>query len=216
MQLYFSPLACSLATRIALYAAGAEAAYTQVDLRTKRAADGADFFAVNPMGQVPALRIADGPEGRGDVVTENQAVLQYVADRYPAAGLAPASGRERARLQQWLCFIGTELHKGVFIPLVDPTSTEGAKEYARQKAPARFAVLDKHLKGRDYLLDRFSVADAYLVTVLNWTVPNKVDLSPYPAVQAYFGRMHKHPSVAKAFAEERALYEAEVARRQAA
>src|SRR5258708_703646 len=111
MNLYFAPLACSLASRIALYEAGANAQFTLVDLKAKRSADGSDFFAVNAMGQVPALRTDDGA-----LLTENTAILQYVAERFPAAKLAPAPGLERSRLQQWLGFIGTELHKAVFVP----------------------------------------------------------------------------------------------------
>src|SRR5215208_8432588 len=97
MQLYFAPLACSMATRIALAEAAAEARFTAVDLKAKRTADGDDFLAINPMGQVPVLRTDDG-----DVITENAAILQYVADAFPDAGLAPASGLARTRLQQWL------------------------------------------------------------------------------------------------------------------
>src|SRR5258706_6312096 len=115
MDLYFSPLACSLATRIALYEAGAEANYLEVDPKTKVVQnDGADFFEVNPLGLVPTLRTDDGL-----VLTENAAVLQYVADRFPQAGIATGPGMERSRLHQWLCFIGTELHKGLFVPMLD-------------------------------------------------------------------------------------------------
>jgi len=208
MELYFAPLACSLATRIALYEAGAEAKFTEVDLKAKKLADGSDFFAVNPMGQVPVLRIGDG-----DALTENPAILQYVADRYPRSGLAPPDGIERYRLQQWLNFITSELHK-LLIPLLDPKAPEGAKSFSLAKADQRFAYLNTHLGGRDYLLDRFTVADASLVTVLHWTKPVGFSLSTYPAVAAYFARMHKRPSVAKAFAEELALYNEEQARRQ--
>ena len=128
MELYFAPLACSLATRIALYEADAEAEFTRVDTKTKRVADGSDFFAVNPMGQVPVLRTDDGA-----LLTENPAVLQYVADRYPRSRLAPQGGFERYGLQQWLNFITSELHKVVFIPLLDPKAPEGAKSFAGQK-----------------------------------------------------------------------------------
>src|SRR5882724_10071407 len=151
MELYYSPLACSMATRIALYEAGAAADFTQVDLKAKRVADGSDFFAVNPMGQVPVLRTE-----AGEVLTENPVVLQYVAERYPNAGLAPWDAGGRYRLQQWLSFIGSELQKLVFSPLLDRFSPEGAKEFARAKAAPRFVRLDRHLVGRDYLLDRFS------------------------------------------------------------
>ena len=210
MELYFAPLACSLATRIALYEAGAEAAFTRVDTKTKRVADGADFRAVNAMGQVPVLRTDDGR-----LLTENPAVLQYVADQYPQSGLAPQGGFERYGLQQWLNFITSELHKVVFIPLLDPTAPEGAKSFAREKAGPRLAYLNDYLDGKDYLLDRFTVADAYLVTVLNWATPSGIDLTEFPAVEAYLRRLHQRPSVAKAFAEEIALYKAEQARRAA-
>ena len=119
MDLYFSPLACSLATRIALYEAGAEAGFIEVDPKTKHIVDdGADYLKVYPLGMVPAIRLDDGA-----LLTENAAILQYVAERFPGAHLAPASGIERARLQQWLCFIGTELHKGIFMPLLDSKVT---------------------------------------------------------------------------------------------
>jgi glutathione S-transferase len=210
MELYFAPFACSMATRIALYEAGAEARFTEVDLKVKRLLDGSDFFAVNPMGQVPALRIDDG-----EVLTENAVVLQYVADRYPAARLAPEGGIERYRLQQWLNFVATELHKAVYVPLLAPNGFDGAASYARQKAPQRFARLAAHLDGREHLLDRFSVADAYLATVLNWSGATNIDLAEWPAVHAYHRRMLKRPSMAKALAEERVLYEAEQARHAA-
>jgi glutathione S-transferase len=201
MNLYFSPLACSLATRIALYEAGASAQFTQVDTRAKRVADGRDFLGVTPMGQVPALDVGDG-----QVLTENSAVLQYVADRFPDARLAPANGLERARLQQWLGFIGTELHKAVFIPLLDTRSNDAVKAYAKDKAALRLQVLSAHLTGREFLLDRFSVADAYLVTVLNWAAFTGVDLAAWPAVRDYQQRVQARPSVARAMQEESALY----------
>jgi glutathione S-transferase len=211
MELYFAPLACSMATRIALYEAGARATFVQVDTRAKRVADGSDFLAVNPMGQVPVLRADDG-----ELLTENPVVLQYVADQLPQSGLAPQGGMPRYRLQQWLNFITSELHKLVFNPLLDPRSTDGAKAFARDKAAQRFGYLNDHLNGRDFLLDRFTVADAYLVTVLNWAGFTGMDLAQWPAVQAYFQRMRERPSVARAMAEEFALYKEEQARRAAA
>jgi glutathione S-transferase len=204
VDLYFSPLACSMATRIALYEAGADARFLQVDLKSKRIADGSDFLAVNPMGQVPVLRT-----DTGELLRENPVVLQYTADQYPAAGLAPDAGMPRYRLQQWLSFIGTELHKQVFVPLLDAKSPDGAKLLARDKAGQRLAYLAAHLDGRDYLLDRFTVADAYLVTVLHWAKFVAVDLSAWPAVQAYFDRLLARPSVARALAEELALHQQE-------
>ena len=207
MDLYFSPLACSMATRIALYEAGAEATYRQVDLKAKRVVDGSDFLAVNAMGQVPVLRT-----DTGELLTENPVVLQYVADRHVESGLAPPAGLERYRLQQWLNFVTSELHKLVFIPLLVGQSPEGAKAFARDRAGPRFAYLDKHLAGREHLLDRFTVADAYLVTVLNWAAPAGIDLTQWPNVQSYFARLQKRPSVARALAEESALFMQEQAK----
>jgi glutathione S-transferase len=204
MNLYFAPLACSLASRISLYEVGAPAAatqFSQVDTRAKRLADGGDFYAVNPMGQVPVLRT---DEGR--LLRENSAVLQYLAEKFPAARLAPDGLFERAQLREWLSFIGTELHKAVFIPLLDEKAGAEAKSYARQLLGLRMGVLEKHLAGREHLLDAFSIADAYLVTVLNWTRATGVDLGQWPAVAAYHQRLLQRPSVARAFSEEMALY----------
>jgi glutathione S-transferase len=213
MQLYFGPLACSMATRIALYEAGAEreATFSYVDTRAKRTAEGEDYLAINPLGMVPALRLEDGT-----VVLENQAILQYVADRFPKAQLAPPPGLGRTRLQQWLSFVATELHKAVYIPLLTSAAPEGAKAWARQLIPARFAVLERHLARREFLLDRFTIADAYLTTVLNWGRAAGIDYAEWPAVKDYFSRMQKRPSVAKALAEEHALYQEQEARRKAA
>lgn len=203
MDLYFAPLACSMATRIALYEAGANAQYIQRD-RNKRLPDGSDFNAINPLGMVPTLRTDDG-----EVLTENAAILQYVAEQFPGAKLAPASGIERARLQKWLSFIGTELHKGIYMPLFASTAPADAKSYALSLAGARFAIVDKHLTGREFLLDRFSVADAYLFTVLNWTGATPLKLDDYPAIEDYIARLKQRPSVATALGEEFALYKAE-------
>lgn len=211
MELYFSPLACSMASRIALYEAGADAAFRRVDTRAKRTADGGDFRVINPLGQVPVLRTDDGA-----LVTENPVVLQVIADRFPDSGLAPATGIERYRIQQWLNFVTSELHKLVFQPLVDRASNDGAKDYARAKAEQRFAHLDAHLADRDFLADRFSIADCYLVTVLNWAGFVGLDLARWPAVQAYFARLKQRPSVARALAEEIQLYQEQQARRGAA
>jgi glutathione S-transferase len=211
MELYFAPLACCMSSRIALYEAGVEARYHQVDPMTKRVlSDGGDFLAVTPLGQVPALRT-----GSGELLIENAAVLQYVAD-HAGGDLAPAGGIERYRLQQWLSFVGAELHKAVYYPLLDEKASEGARQYARESAERRFSFLSGHLAGREFVLDRFSVADAYLVTVLNWSEAAGIDLAKWPTVDAYYKRLLKRPSVARAVAEERALYAEEVARRKAA
>lgn len=210
MNLYFAPLACSLATRIALYEAGGEARFTRVDTRAKRVEDGSDFFTVTAMGQVPALQTDEG-----FVLTENTAVLQYVADRFPEAQLAPPAGPERARLQQWLGFIGTELHKALFVPLLDPKAPADVKTYARDKAALRLGILQEHLSTHQYLLERFTVADAYLATVLNWAQFSGVDLAAWPAVRDYYQRMLTRPAIAKAVGEEFAIYREAQARKAA-
>jgi len=209
MNLYFAPLACSLASRIALYEAGAPAQFTQVDLKLKRiAADGGDFLKINRLGQVPALDIDDQT-----VLTENTAVLQFIANAYPDAGLAPTSGVQRARMQEWLGFIGTELHKGIFGSLLDPTASEAVKEYLRARIPSRLALLQDHFSKHELALEHFSIVDAYLTTVLNWSSACGVDLKQWPAVHGYFKRMLQRPAVARAWNEEMALYKEELARR---
>jgi glutathione S-transferase len=212
MDLYFSPMACSLASRIALYEADAkDAHFIEVDPKTKRTVDGANYFDIYSLGLVPLLRVDDGT-----LLSENAAILQYIAASYPDAALAPKDQIERARLQQWLCFIGTELHKGFFIPLFDQKAPEGTRQHTLAKYQSRLTYLNDHLAGRNYLLDRFTVADAYLYTVLNWTVPLNVDLAPWPAIKSYRESLQARPSIAKAFREEMALYKAELARHKAA
>ncbi len=213
MDLYFSPLACSMATRIALYEAGASANYLEVDPKTKRVQqDGSDFHVVNSLGLVPTLRTDDGV-----ILTENAAILQYVADRFPEAGIASGAGVERSRLHQWLCFIGTELHKGLFVPMLAKTAPAEMKAYTLEKGLSRLDYLNSYLEGREFLLDHFSVADAYLVTVINWTVATPpIDLAKWPAIKAYYERTLKRPSVAKAIGEEFELYRAELARHKTA
>ncbi len=211
MELYFAPLACSLATRIALYEAGAPARYTQADTHTKKL-----------RGRQRLLRDQSDGTGAGaaprrrQLLTENTAVLQYVAERFPNARLAPPPGAERSRMQQWLGFIGTELHKAVFVPMLDDKASEEVKRYSREKIPLRMATLQAHLRGREFLLDEFSIADAYLTTILNWAGATQVDLKQWPEVHEYHQRMLKRPSIAKAAGEEFALYKEEVARRKSA
>ena len=212
MELYFSPMACSLASRIALYEADAKGSqFIEVDPKTKRTLGDKDYLEIYPLGLVPLIRLDDG-----SLLSENAAILQYIAARHPQAKLAPSDDIERARLQQWLCFIGTELHKGLFIPLFDQKAPEGTRAHTLKKYDSRLNYLNRHLTGREFLLDRFSVADAYLYTVLNWSVPTQVDLTPWPAIKAYHGRLQKRPSIARAFQEEFALYKAELARHRAA
>ncbi len=203
MDLYFAPLSCSLATRIALYESGQSAGFHQVTLSTKRTASGADYLAINPKGQVPALVCDDG-----EILTEGSAVLQYVADRAPDSGLAPPAGAfDRYRLQQWLNYIAAEVHKQVFYTLFSPAVPAEAKTFAREVAlPARFDHLSAHLKDRAYLVgDHFTVADAYLVTALNWTAPAGVDLKRWPVLADWHAAQLKRPAVARAVGEEFAL-----------
>jgi len=215
MDLYFSPLACSMSSRIALAEAGAMANLIEVDSITKRLlATGEDYRAVNPLGYVPALRLDDGT-----VLTENSAILQHIADEYPEAELAPpASDRHgRAKLRQWLSFISAELHKGLMTPLLGDKTPAEVKAWTAGKYASRLSYLNEKLAGREFLLDRFSVADAYLVTVLNWTrATPEIDLSAYPNVKAYLDRMRARPSVVAALAMEIPLFRAETARRKAA
>src|SRR6187402_777579 len=206
MKLYFSPLACSLATRIALYEAGAIAEFVQVDAKRKLTAHGEPFLAINGLGLVPTIETDSGER-----LSENAAVLQFVARRYPKAELAPTDPAGVARLQQWLCFIGTELHRAVYAPLLDPSAHAEVKAYALRNVDSRFGWLAEQLAGREYLLERFSVADAYLYAVLNWSLVAPVDLKRWPSIVEYQRRVRERPNVARAFAEELELYRREVA-----
>lgn len=208
MDLYFSPLACSMGSRIALYEAGADVRFFRVDSRQKRVLDdGADYLKINPLGMVPALRTE-----AGDILTENAAILQFIAARFPEAELAPTDALGRTRLQQWLCFIGMELHKSLFVPLLDKKAPEEVKRYALDKQISRLDYLASHLADREFLLDRFSVADGYLAAVLGWSIATSIDLEQWPALTAYLARLRQRPSVAKAWVEERALYAEELER----
>jgi glutathione S-transferase len=158
MELFFSPLACSMSGRIALAEAGVDVKLTEVDPHTKRVlATGEDYRQINPLGYVPALRLDDGT-----VLTENAAILQYIADAYPEARLAPPESDRaaRAKLRQWLSFVSTELHKALMMPLLGRDTPPEVKAWVVGKYASRLAYLDEKLKGREFLLDRFSVADA--------------------------------------------------------
>jgi glutathione S-transferase len=209
MKLYFSPLACTLASRITCYEAGADVRFVEVE-KNKRTSDGQDFRALHPLGLVPALELDDGK-----ILSENAAVLQQLGRSFPEARLLPTEPWALAKLQQYLCFIGTELHKALYIPLLDKHAPEGAKLYALEKAGSRLTWLNGVLTGRSYLLDDFSIADAYLFAVLNWSMVAPIDLAPYPAITDFMARMRERPAVARAFAEEMALYRRELAREAA-
>jgi glutathione S-transferase len=211
MDLYFSPLSGSLASRIAFYEAGADVRFIEVASETKRTANGPHFAELYPLGLVPLLRLDDG-----SLLSENAAILQYVADRFPDAKLAPNNGIERARLQQWLSFIGMELHQGLFCQLLDQNAPDGARTQTLKKSETRLKYLNGHLGGREFLLDCFTVADAYLYTVLNWSVPTRVALTPYASIEKYRQRLGLRPSIARAYEGELSLYRAQLARHQAA
>lgn len=198
MKLYFAPAACSLAAHITLREAGFEFQLVAVDLATHRTADGGDFMGINPKGYVPALRLDDG-----QVLTEAQVVLQYLADQRPASGLAPAlGGMERYRLMEVLAFIATEIHKG-FGPLWNPQAPEATRESAVRLLSRRFDYVSEALEGRTWLMGhRFTVADAYLFTVLNWTNIHRIDLSRWPRLVDYQERVAGRPAVQAALKAE--------------
>jgi glutathione S-transferase len=191
MKLYFSPGACSRAPHIALREAGLKFDTEKVDLKAKKTKSGADYLTVNPKGAVPALALDEG-----GVLTEVSVVLQYIADRKPESKLAPPAGTlERYRLQEWLNFIATELHKG-FGTFFNPKASDEWKQALRDKLGAQLDYLSRALQGRSYLLgETFTVADAYLFNILGWAGFAKVDLSKWPAITAYVERVGARPAV---------------------
>ncbi|MGH6969434.1 MAG: glutathione transferase GstA, partial [Stellaceae bacterium] len=170
----------------------------KVDLATKKTEKGADFFAVNPKGYVPALALDDGA-----VLTEGPAILQYLGDQKPASGIVPKAGTmERVRAQEWLNFITSELHK-TYGPLFRPTTPDEYKKLSREYLARRLAVLDKHLAGKQYILgDKFSAPDAYAFTVLRWSQYTGIDLSPYANIRAFMDRMNARPKVQETLKQE--------------
>ena len=199
MKLYYFPGACSLASNISLREAGVKFELVKVDRRTRKAADGLDFSEVNPKGYVPALTLDDG-----QVLTENIAVLQYIADRNPAAKLAPAAGTmERYRLMEWLGFISSEVHKN-FSPLFREDAHEEVKQYARKNLGVRLDYLNRRIGTAAYLMgETFTVADPYLFTVLGWGRFVNVDLAQWPQLQGYSARVGGRPHVIEALESER-------------
>jgi glutathione S-transferase len=148
---------------------------------------------------------ADEPDGRlGDCFEHGTRLA-----RFPEAQLAPTSGIQHARMQQWLGFIGTELHEAIFVPLLNPKSPDSVKEYSRANVSSRFALLQDHFAAHEFVLERFSIADAYLVAVLNWCAATVIDLKCWPAVHDYHQRMLQRPSIARAWSEELTLYKEE-------
>lgn len=198
MKLYFAPAACSLASHIALEEAGLKHETVRVDLRTKTLPDGTDYRQICPQGYVPALQVKNG-----ELLTEGPALLQYIADQAPAANLAPANGSfSRYRLQSLLNFIATELHKN-FSPLFDPSAAEVTKDAARQRLHLRLGQTEQQLGAQNFLLgEYFTVADAYLFTVLGWARMVNVDLTPFPQLLQYQQRVLSRPAVQRAMQAE--------------
>jgi glutathione S-transferase len=198
MKLYFTPGACSLSPHIVLHEAGLPFEAETVDLKSKKTGSGADFTTVNPKGAVPALQLDNG-----EVLTEGVAIVQYLADQKPETGLAPQNGTlPRYRLQEWLNFVSTELHKG-FSPLFNPALPDDMKEITKQGLAKKLAHLEGHFGKHHYLMgEGFTVADAYAFTILNWAKMFAIDLSPYPNVVAFMGRVAERPSAQAAMKAE--------------
>ncbi len=206
MKLYYAPGACSLAPHIVGREAGLDLQLEKVDLGAHKTADGGDFYAINPKGYVPAVQLDNG-----EVLTEVATLVQYLADKKPESGLAPAAGTmERYRLMEWLTFISSELHKGIGA-LFNPKLSEDSKQASKDKIATRFAWLEKQLAGGEFLMGvRFTAADAYAFTVLRWTGMLGIDLAKYPNIRAYMDRVAARPKVQEALRAE-GLLQAEAA-----
>jgi glutathione S-transferase len=198
MKLYFSQGACSLSPHIVMHEAGLAFEAIPAPTKTHQLPDGTDFYTINPLGYVPYLTLDDGRS-----LHEGPAIVQYLADLVPEKKLAPANGTfERYKLQEWLTFIGTELHKS-FSPLFNPAAPDETKNQAKQTLAKRLAWVDSELAGKDYLLgEQFTVADAYLFTVTNWARIVKVDLSTFANLLAYRTRVSERPGVQAAMRAE--------------
>jgi glutathione S-transferase len=198
MKLFFSPGACSLSPRIALLEAGLPFTTQKVDTKTKQMDGGGDFWAISSKGHVPALELDNG-----QVLTEGPAIVQYVADLRPESGLAPRAGTmERYRLQEWLNFITSEIHKG-FSPLFDPTLSPEVKQFFKDKLGNRFDWISTQLEDKTYVMgDTFTVADGYLFTVLNWGQWVGIDIAKWPVLSAYQARVSARPKVQEALKAE--------------
>ena len=201
MQLFYSPFACSLASHITAREAGLSIDLIAVTLATKRTADGGDFLAIAPKGQVPALRI----EG-GAVLTEGPSVLQYLADAAPASGLLPAVGsEERYRVAEWVNYVGTEVHKLCFYLMFAPDSPAEAKAWGRGLLDKKLAYINSQLAGRPFVVgERFTIADAYLTWALTLCQKIGVSLDGLSAIGTYLTAMHARPAVQAAIAAEAA------------
>ena len=198
MKLYYSPGACSLSPHIALREAGLSFSLHKVDLKEKKVESGEDFDRVNGKGYVPALQLDSG-----EVITEGPAIVQYIADQKPAAGLAPASGTmERYKLQEWLNFITSELHKPMG-SMFNPAQTAEWKEAVKTTLAKRLDWLSRQLAGKQHLMgEKFTVADGYLFTILGWAPHVSFDLGKWPVIQQYAARIAQRPKVIEAMKAE--------------
>lgn len=198
MKLYHAVHTCSLSPHIVLRELGLPFELVSVNNQTKRTADGRDFLAINPKGYVAALELDDGR-----ILTEGPAIVQYLADLRPELQLAPAPGTwQRVRLQEWLSFINSEIHAGS-APFFNQSLPQQTLSYFRQRLFKRFTYLDGHLQGQPYLLgEQFSVADAYLFTVLGWSRLFSIDLEPWPALLVYQARIAERAAVQAALQAE--------------
>jgi glutathione S-transferase len=198
MQLYFSTGACSLASHITAREAGIPLKLERADTKTKKLVDGSDYYAVNSKGAVPALRLDDG-----QVLTEGVAIMQYLADQKPESKLAPKAGTlERYRLQEWLNYITSEVHKS-YSPLWNPTSDPKVKEYAQANLEKKLDWVNGQLAGKKFLTgDTFTIADAYLYTVINWSYFLNLGLDKWPALKDFHARVAARPSVQAALEAE--------------
>jgi len=198
MKLYYSPGACSLSPHIVLRESGLAFEPILASTKTHKLQDGTDYYAINPKGYVPLLELDSGER-----LSEGPAIVQYIADQVPARKLAPAAGTmERYRLQEWLNFITSELHKGIG-GIFNPAMPEEAKQLMRDKASGRLKWVDSQLEGKNYLMgESFSVADAYLFTVTNWTQHTGIDISALKNLNAFMARMAARPAVQEAMKAE--------------
>ena len=198
MKLYYSPGACSLSPHIALHEAGLAHELVRVDLKAKKTEKGDDYTKINPKGQVPALQLDSG-----ELVTEGPVIVQMIADKAAGKNLAPANGSaERYRLQEWLNFVTTELHKN-FGPMFSPVLADDAKAFFKDRVMGKFKYIEGQLAGHDYLMGKqFTVVDGYLFTMLSWAERMKFDLSAMPNLVAYKARVAARPKVQEALSKE--------------
>jgi glutathione S-transferase len=198
MKHNYAPGACSLSPHIVSRELGIPVELKKVNTKDKTVEGGGDYWKVNARGYVPALELDDG-----QVLTEGPAIVQYLADKKPDAGLAPKAGSlERYRLQEWLNFLTSEVHKQ-FSPLFKPNTPEDYKPIAKQNVATRFDWLDKQLEGKDYLMGKqFTAADAYLFVLLRWTKPTQIDLAKWPKLAAFHDRVAARPKVKEALQAE--------------